>query len=508
MKQKKMEETKWFYQVLIRRISYMFKNLVLAYMLVGTLCANELSVNLDKAIETALNNNALNRISKLNLDIANAQYEQALSANYPSIDAILYVNRDSSDTVFQQRGSFALSSELTKTLALANTLSIDDPAAREAARTTISNTPASLFPTGTLPADIDAIAKGRDTVRGQVDVNYPIYTGGKISSIIEQARLNKELKKQAITREKANVIYDIKKYFYGYVLTNELYTLIESIYNNMKFSRDITKEFLENGTELKINRSDYLNIKLLTSMIKSALSTIELNKEMLRSALANTMGLKHDDILKIEYNQKEILKSNTKLQDLVKKASSLNPEINTINIALKIKDEQIKESKSDYYPMVNLFGNASHTYNSYEYGYLNEDDENRWSIGLAVKMSLFNGFKTTNEVIEKKLDKKVINEQKLLLEEGVALQLKNEFLKSSIGYEQVQTLKDAVNTAIESSDMNFKGYQYEMVEAEDLVQSQLMEVYVKSAYLKSVHDYMLSLATIDKLVGSKVDENF
>ncbi len=486
----------------------MFKNLVLVSLLVGSLCANEVSVNLDKAIETALKNNALNRISKLNLDIAKAQYEQALSANYPSIDAILYVNRDSKDTIYQQRGSFTLSSELTKTLALANTLSIDDPVVREATRTSLANTPASLFPTGTLPADIDTIAKGRDTIRGQVEVNYPIFTGGKISAIIEQARLNKEVKKQAIVREKANVVYDIKKYFYGYILTNELYTLIESIYKNMEFSRDITKEFLENGTELKINRSDYLNIKLLTSMIKSALSTIELNKEMLRSALANTMGLKHDDVLKIEYNQQEILKSNRQLQDLVKKASSLNPEINTINIALKIKDEQIKESKSDYYPMVNLFGNVSHTYNSYEYGYLNEDDENRWSLGLAVKMSLFNGFKTTNEVMEKKLDKKVMNEQKLLLEEGIALQLKNEFLKSSIGYEQVQTLKDAVNTAIESSDMNFKGYQYEMVEAEDLVQSQLMEVYVKSAYLKSVHDYMLSLATIDKLVGSKVDENF
>lgn len=493
----------------------MFKNLILASLLMGTLCANEVSVNLDKAIETALKNNALNRISKLNLDIANAQYEQALSANYPTIDAILYVNRDSRDTIYQQRGTFVLDQDSTKVFAYAQTLdpTFTIPAQLQLAGVdTIDKYRAYIatndIPLGTLPADIDPIAKGRDTIRGQVEVNYPLYTGGKISAIIEQARLNKEIKKQAIIRGKANVIYDIKRYFYGYVLTNELHTLIESIYNNMKFSRDITKEFLENGTELKINRSDYLNIKLLTSMIKSGLSTIELNKEMLRSALANTMGLKHDDVLKIEYNQKEILKSNTKLQDLVKKASSLNPEINTINIALKIKDEQIKESKSDYYPMVNLFGNASHTYNSYEYGYLNEDDENRWSIGLAVKMSLFNGFKTTNEVIERKLDKKVINEQKLLLEEGVALQLKNEFLKSSIGYEQVQTLKDAVNTAIESSDMNFKGYQYEMVEAEDLVQSQLMEVYVKSAYLKSVHDYMLSLATIDKLVGSKVDENF
>ncbi len=495
------------------------KKIILSFMfLTLSLFSKEINLNLEKAINMALDNNGMNRISQLNLQIAQAQYQQALSANYPSLDAIFYANRDNKDTIFQQRGNFTLPAEFSKTLALADTLKIpatqpgNNPfsgmTAREEAQFGISSAPLSAFPKGTISADLDSVAKGRDVVRGELQLNYPIYTGGKISALIEQARLNKDIKKQAIIRDRAQVIYDVKKYFYGYILTNELYSLVNSIYKNFEFSRDLTKDFLENGTDLKINRTDYLNIKLLTSLTQSTLSSIELNKEMLKGAIANAIGLKYNDTLKISYDKQKILKQNRSLQELVKKASSLNPDINSINLALKVKDEQIKEVNSEYMPMVNLFGNVSRTYNSYEYGYLNEDDENRWNIGVAIKLSLFNGLKTKNEVLEKRLDKRIVDEQKVLLEEGIALQLKNEFLKSSIGYKQIETLKEAVETARENSKMNFKGYQYEMVEAADLVQSQLMEVYVESSYLKSIHDYLVSLATIDKLVGEKVNEDF
>lgn len=486
----------------------MFKRIIIFLFLITSLYSKELSLNLDQTIALALKNNSLSKISKLNLELAKAQYNQALSANYPSLDAVFYASRDRKDTIFQQRGNFKISSEITKALALANTLSISDPALRAGQQAYINSLPTSSFSTSSISADIDTKAKGRDTARGQLELNYPIYTGGKISSIIEQARLNKELSKQSIIRDESSIVFDVKKYFYGYILTNELYDLVNSIYKNMKFSTELAKEFLENGSDLKINRTDYLNTKLTTSLIQSTMTKIELNKRILQGAIANLIGLKYNDILHINYNKQKILKQNSSLEKLIQQAYNLNPDINSINLALKIKDEQIKESKSNYYPMVNLFGNVSKTYNSYEYGYLNEDNENSWNIGLAVKVSLFNGFKTTNEVLEKKIDKKIVQEQKILLEEGLALQLKNEFLKSSIGYKQIKILKDAVNTAKENSEMNFKGFQYEMVEAKDLIQSQLVEVYVKADYLMYVHDYLLSLATIDKLIGSKVDANF
>ena len=446
--------------------------------------SKEITLNLNQAIDLAIKNNGLNRVSKLNLEVANAQYQQALSANYPSIDAILYATRDKGDTIFQQRGEFTLPTDLSallKNLGLTST---------------------------TISADIDSIARGRDTAVGQLEINYPIYTGGKISAIIKQAKLNKEIAKQSIVRDKNSIIYDVKKYFYGYVLTDELSKLAEKVYDNMSFSTDLAKEFLENGTDLKINRADYLNAKLTTSLVYSTLTKIELNKKLLEGAIANLIGLKYDDKVIIKYQKQELLKENRSLQELIKKAYVLNPDINSMNIALKIKNEQIKEVNSDYHPMVNLFGNVSHTYNSYEYGYLNKDDDNTWSLGLAIKMSLFNGFKTKNQVFEKKLDKRIVGEQKLLLEEALALQLKNEFIKSSMGFKQIEILKDAVATATENSKMNLKGFQYEMIEAKDLIQSQLLEVYVKADYLKYVHDYLISLATIDKLVGVKVDESF
>jgi outer membrane protein len=464
----------------------MKKILLICFFMVSSILAKEVKINLDEAISLALENNGLNKISKINLEIAEAQYQQAISANYPSLDAVLYANRDKEDLIYQQRGSFTLPTTLANGLALIN----------------------NGQPVTSISADIDATAYGRDTVRGSLEMNYPLYTGGKIEAIINQAKLNKELVKVAIIRSQNDVTFDVKRYYYGYILTNELHKIVDKIYKNMKFSTDLAKDFLENSTTLKINRTDYLNAKLTTSLLQSTLSKLELNRELLKNAMGNLVGLNWDDKVEISYEEKEILNQNLSLQKIVEKAYELNPDIHQVNLAVKIKDEQINEAQSAYYPQVGVFGSVNRTYNSYEYGYLSEDNQNTWNIGIAVKMSLFDGFKTKNSVLEKKLNRNVIDEQKILLENALALQLKNEFLTSTLGYKQINILKEAVTTAAENSELNLKGFEYEMVEARDLVQSQLTEAYIRADYLKNVHDYLVSLATIDKLIGQKIDENF
>ena len=464
----------------------MKKIIFLSILIITQILAKDIKINIDEAISLALENNGLNKISKINLEIAEAQYQQALSANYPSLDAVLYANRDKQDLIYQQRGTFTLPTSLAYGLSAIN----------------------NGQPVTTIPADIDATAYGRDTIKGSLEMNYALYTGGKIDAIINQAKLNKELSKVAIVRSENDVTFDVKKYYYGYILTNELHKIVNKIYKNMKFSTDLAKEFLENSTTLKINKTDYLNAKLTTSLLQSTLSKLELNREMLKNAIGNLVGLNWDDKVEILYEENEVLNQNLSLQKIVEKAYELNPDINQINIAVKIKDEQIKEAQSAYYPQVGVFGGISRTYNSYEYGYLSDDNQDTWNIGVAIQMSLFDGFKTKNNVLEKNLNKKVINEQKILLENALALQLKNEFLTSALGFKQINILKEAVETASENSELNLKGFEYEMVEARDLVQSQLTEAYIRADYLKNMHDYLLSLATIDKLVGQKINENF
>ena len=52
----------------------------------AVLNAAQVSVTLDEAIRTALENNNALKISRTEIAIARAQYEQAMSAHYPSID--------------------------------------------------------------------------------------------------------------------------------------------------------------------------------------------------------------------------------------------------------------------------------------------------------------------------------------------------------------------------------------------------------------------------------------
>lgn len=444
--------------------------------------AQEKEVSLNEAIKIALENNKQTKISKLALEIAEVQYEQALSANYPAINAMVVGQRLKEDKYNYQRGTFTLPNNLAYALAAAN----------------------GGQPLSSIPANIDAKILGRDTVKSSLKILYPLFTGGKISSVIEQAKLNKLLSQNTITRAQQDVIFDIKKYFYGYVLTDELFTLANNTLDTMKFVESITKQFYENGTSLNIKKTDYLSVQITVSLIESVVAKLEANKAMLRSALANAMGLSWDSEIKPVYTQDTLLPPNYILSDLVKKAYETNSDIKKMDIALKISDEKIKEAKSGHYPNVALLGEVSHAYNSYEYGYLNKDQANSWNIGFAVDIPLFDGFRTTNKVNEEKLGKKKMYLFEDMLKEGIALQIKNELTKASIGYKQIQTLKKSKDLAKENSKLNIKGYQIDAIETEKVVQAQYIEAYVKADYFKYVHDYLLSLSTIDRLIGEEL----
>ncbi len=463
--------------------------LLLVFILsISFLYSKELkSITLEEAIQIALENNKRNKVSKLALEVANAQYNQALSANYPTINAMLVGIRKDENPIYQQRGEFTLPDGLKNLL--------------EGLASAQAGQQVTIDPT--IPANMNTTSYGRDIVKGSINVQYPVYTGGKISAIIEQAKLNKQIAFNAMKREEESVVFDTKKYFYGYVLTNELHKIAKDSYERMQFISDLTKKFYESGESLTVKKTDYLSVQVTVTLIESIVSKLEANKNLVKSALINSMGLSWDSDINISYTNR-LVPPNYTLAKLVEKAYSSNKDINEIDIALKVTKEQIKEKKAGHYPTLAFMGEVSRTYNSYEYGFLNEDQRNRWNIGFAANLPLFDGFKTTSEVEEKIAEKKKMYLIRDMLKDAVAMQVKNELTNALIGFKQIKTLKKAKELAKDSRELNIRAYQIEAVEPKDVVQAQYIEAYVKADYLKYVHDYLISLAKIDKLVGKEL----
>ncbi|MGB1227180.1 MAG: TolC family protein, partial [Poseidonibacter sp.] len=466
------------------------------------LLAKEKEITLNEAINIALENNKQSKISKVALEIANVQYKQAISANYPAISAMIVGQRVKEDVVYQQRGDISLPSDTAKSLALAQMLSSGLDLAT--AQATINSYPSGTFDNQTLSIDTDTTALGRDTVKSSLNILYPLFTGGKVSSVIEQAKLNKLLAMNTIKRNDLDVVYDIKKYFYGYVLTNELYKISKATLDSMTYVSQLTKQFYESGESLNVKKTDYLSIQVTLALIESIVAKIEANRYLVKSALANAMGLAWDSEIEVKYTNNELLPPKYSLSKLVQNAYKSNHDIRKMDIALKISKEQIKEQNAGHYPTLALMGELSHTYNSYEYGYLSDDKENSWNVGFAAKMPLFDGFRTTNMVNEKKLEKKKLYLLQDMLKDGVALQIKNELNTALLGFKQIQTLKKAKKLASDSRELNIRAYQIDAVTSQKVIESQYIESYVKADYLKYVHDYLISLAKIDKLIGKEV----
>ncbi|MBS9782413.1 MAG: TolC family protein [Arcobacter sp.] len=454
---------------------------------------------MDKAIKIALENNKSNKISKLALQIAQAQYKQALSANYPVISALLLGQRRDNDPIFEQKAILNLDSKYTKILAFADSFKIKDETQRTALQEQFRNTSDEQFPDTPIDASMDIKLQGRDTVRGILNLKYPIFTGGKIDSIINQAKLNKLIALNTIKRSENQVIFETKKYFYGYVITNELYKLMKSFHSRMKYLEELTKDFYENGESLTVKKTDYLTMKVTVSLIKSFLSKVKTNRELLQSALINALGLPWDSKIKAVY-KKKLFPVNYTLARLVQRAYKNNLDIRKMDIALKISDEKIREEQSAHYPTLGFEANLMKTYNSYEHGVLNENQSNSWNIGFAANIPLFDGFRTTNKVNEKKIEKKKMYLLRDMIKEGIALQIKNELIKAYEGFSQIKTLKKAKKTAKNNRVLNSKAYAIGMIESKEVIRSQYLEMYVKGAYLQSLHEYLISLAKIDSLV--------
>lgn len=492
--------------------------IILSVILISvSLFAEIKKVNLEEAISIALKNNKENKVSKIALDIANAQYKQAISANYPTINAMIVGQRINEDRLFEMKGDILLPSDLSNTfgaLVFGNKPALEQQQAvgaimaanpgmtqQQATQLAIANEAQNY---GSISLDNDVKAYGRDTIVGSINMMYALYTGNKIDSVIKQAQLNKLLAKNSIKRSENKVVYDVKRYFYGYYLTNELHKIANSTYNRMKYIAELTKDFYESGESLNVKKTDYLTIQVTVSLIESLVSKLEANRTLINSALVNTMGLKYDTKLEPVYEEKELLPINYSLDELIKKAHKSNSDIRKMDIVLDITKEQIREQKSGHLPKIGLMAEASKYYNSYEFGFLGKDQSSSWKIGFAADIPIFDGFRTTNLVNEKKLENKKVLLLRDMLHEGIAIQIKNELTNAMIGYKQVQTLKNAKKLAAQNRDLSIKGYQIDAIKPEKVIESQYIEAYVKADYLKYVHDYLLSLAKIDNLIGEGI----
>jgi outer membrane protein len=468
--------------------------------------------NIDQALTIALKNNRHRLVSKASLDIAEAQHKQALSAYWPQMKLEVTASRMDEDPNFIFPASKinlgSAATPLAESIANAQLAKMGitpDSVGLVQYNALLNQATAQALPgvqTLRIPEQ-DITLMDRDTIFTSLNLFYPLYTGGKRSAIAKQAKLGVDAAREASRKTDLQVIHDVQAMYYGSILAMSLHKLGRETLERFEVTLELTEKLYQ-GNSMRVKKTDYLRTQVIVSSIRSMLELLRSNEELAISALINAMGL--DWQTQAELSEKELpfLPYESDLARLVTETYQFNPQMMQVDLGVNASEAKIKEAKSGHLPVFVLFGNINHIENSLDSGIMTDTNRNSWTLGLRMDLPIFNGFRTQNEVKEAQARLEKIKQEKILLKEGLALQVKDAFLQIGRSQGQVKATKDALNSALENRELNVRAYQDELVETKDVIEAQLMEFFINGQYLKALYDNISNKINLEFIIGKTV----
>lgn len=449
----------------------------------------ELRLGLDECLDIALKNNHRRPVSKFAVEIAEAQHQQALSAYWPRIStnaAYMLLNRDPYNVTPAQ------------TVNSINTAYI----------TAWKGGP---IVAGPIYSVVDAeIPERRDklmdkeTVVTSLGLQYLLFDGVRAARA-KQAKSGVEAAKQEARRTDMEVIYDVKRMYYGAVLASRLCKIGQDALARLGATLELTKNLYEKGST-KVKKTDYLKNKIAVEGVRSLIAGLETNELLARAALANSMGMEWDFSVEPSETEMPFSPFAVDLKELVSDCYKFSPDWARLIAGLEAAEANQKEAKGGYLPRIGVTGSLTRIYNDYDYGVVNNNNAKNWMVMVGMELPIFDGFLTANRVREARARLGKLQEEKILLKEGLALQVKSIFLQLGGLQEQEKAIREAAAASDENRELNVRAYQEDLVETKDVIEAQITDAFMQAQHQKVLYDYMEAKSHLDFVIGEEVNK--
>ncbi len=435
-----------------------------------------LRVNLDQAIRLALKNNREIRIAKLDVQKARAAVKEAFGYALPSLDF------SAGFTHFIQKPRMPF----PDFKAMLN-----------------NATYGVLFQEGLLPYDpnkflpikfkLQSFAR-TNSYQAEAKVTQILFNSAVFRGIgASQIYLN--LSKENLKRAIAKTVLDVKKAFYGVLLTRQLEQIAQSRFTNAQAHLRNIKAMRAQGL-----LSDFVEMQATVQVenIRPMLLQLRNAHEDALNGLKIIMNIDQNTPLKVigqlQY-QKETLPTE---QALIKEAKKRNLSLHVLKIKNQLDDELTAVDRGGYWPTLAAFGNYSYTGTGEGWDFQTYTSS---TVGLSLSINLFQGGRTLHKVQQDQIAAKQTLEQIHTLTDGIEMQVKSKLNDLKRVQKQIEAMKRNVDLAQRAYEMAEHRYQVGEGSELEVKDADLQLNNARTNYAKAVHDYLLAKAALYNLIG-------
>jgi len=191
----------------------------------------------------------------------------------------------------------------------------------------------------------------RDLVAGSLDLLYPVYTGGKRGALAKQAEIGVQIAQEAARRTDLQIIYDVKRMYFGKILATRLQTLGQETLERLQATQTLTERLYQTGTGT-VKKTDYLRTNMMVATVRSLLESLRSNEALATAALINVLGFPWDTRLEVTDAEIPFTPFTGEMRDLVAAAYQFNPDWGKLELALAAAETSIRQAKSGHLPTI------------------------------------------------------------------------------------------------------------------------------------------------------------
>lgn len=274
----------------------------------------------------------------------------------------------------------------------------------------------------------------------QIRLEQPLYTGGRLSAGLAQAKANAEAFQENARRMRHEVIFRVTEAYYNALLAEGNLQVVDRALRSARSHMERAEDLFKQGL---VVQSDFLRTQVLAGSLERERLEAENAVTISQSRLKQLMGVDAKKFQLTERVEADALPVEN-LETLAARAKELRPDLKVREKELEKTGEMVRVAEADFYPSLGFAtqfeGNTRKFTSSAE----------NFAVFVTARWNLFNGFATQEKVKEAQAHFRQAQLLRDDLAQGVALDVEEAYLGLLAARRQVTVASENVGQAAES----------------------------------------------------------
>ncbi len=328
---------------------------------------------------------------------------------------------------------------------------------------------------------------------GSVDLNlaYPIYTGGLINAGVKATKLKADIKDKEVEAKENALLTELANRYFQLQLATKAVTVRKQALEVTKQHYYNAQKMAENGMIAEVER---LQAQAAVANAEREFKAAKKDKILARTALAGTLGV--DDFSQ-ELKSNLFLSSQLQSVDYYKSEAVKNyPDLTKLYLTEQLTEQNIKAKRSAYFPKVALLGQKHLFTKDFPL-----QDKYDWFVGVGVSFNLFDGFKRRHDLHKAKAMNQSVKYYKEQAVQDIQILVQKHYQELMKQQEMVESLNKDLKFAEELLNARQKAFKQGLTNSTEVIDASLYRSAIQLKKLKAMYDYDICLASLLETCG-------